>query len=261
MSKDPRLYILAFLLSFVAAGQLFLGFFQRWDSFFASVFTAVALEFVLVGLLKKKWAFPLSALITGIGISLLLSSYAVWPYVLTAVLAVTIKQFVRLRGAHIFNPNNVAMVIMLIALPAYAVSTPKQWTNGIEVMSLIMILGLFAAYKAKRLDSVLAFIGGFTFFAAIRVGFFGEPALYAFGPMMGASFQLFSFFMITDPKTTPPTRKARILFAFLIAFTDAWLRVNQITNSQFYASFLVTLLLGVPYRLLAKKAGETGIPV
>ncbi|MVO98889.1 RnfABCDGE type electron transport complex subunit D [Paenibacillus lutrae] len=253
MFKDPRMYILVFLLSFVAAGQVFLGFFQKWDAFFISVGTAAGLEFLIVGIRKKQWVFPLSALITGIGISLLLSSYALWPYALTAALAILIKQFVRLGGSHIFNPNNVAMVIMLIGLPAYAVSTPKQWTNGIEVMILIMALGFLAAYKAKRLDSVLAFIGGFAVFAWLRVELFGEPVFYSYGPMMGASFQLFAFFMITDPKTTPPTRRARILFAFLIAFADAWLRILHITNSQFYASFLITLLVGIPYRFRGGK--------
>jgi enediyne biosynthesis protein E5 len=66
--------------------------------------------------------------------------------------------------------------------------------------------------------------------------------------MLGASFQLFTFFMITDPKTTPPTIKARIFFALLIALVDAYLRIHSITNSLFYASFIVTLFVGLPYR-------------
>lgn len=110
---DPRYYILLFLSSFVLAGQIYLGFFQRWDAVFCSVSTTVLAELVLVRVLYKKWEFPLSAVITGLGISLLLSSHLLWPYVLTSFLAIFIKFAVRYKGAHIFNPNNVAMVIML----------------------------------------------------------------------------------------------------------------------------------------------------
>lgn len=252
---DPRYYILLFLASFVIAGQVYLGFFQRWDAILASTITAVVTELLLVRTIKKQWQFPLSALITGLGISLLLSSHVLWPYVTASLLAILLKFVIRYRGSHIFNPNNVALVIMLLAVPQYAVSTPKQWTNGIEVMVLILGLGLLAAYKAKRLDTVIAFISGYVAFAIARIAVIGEPFFYAFGPMLGASFQLFSFFMITDPKTTPSSRKARILFAVVIALIDAVLRVLGITNSQFYASFLVTLILGIPYRFWNKRIG------
>ncbi|PWW03243.1 NQR2/RnfD/RnfE family subunit of NADH-ubiquinone oxidoreductase [Paenibacillus cellulosilyticus] len=246
---DPRYLVLLFLISFVLAGQLLLGFFQQWDSLFVSVGTSVTAELVLVRLLRGRWTPPLSALITGLGISLLLSSYLLWPYVLASLLAIIIKHAVRLRGKHVFNPNNVAMCMMLYFLPQYAVSTPKQWTNGYEVMAFILLLGAIAAYSAGRLDTVLAFILGFAWFALIRCYVFDEPLLYAFGPMLGASFQLFSFFMITDPQTTPPTRMARVVFAFCIAGLDAWLRIQEITNSTFYSAFLVALLIGLPYRV------------
>lgn len=244
---DPRYFVLIFLSSFVITGQLYLGFFQKWDAVFASVATTVLTELLIVRLLRKQWRFPLSAFITGLGISLLLSSHLLWPYMLTAFLAISIKFMVRVNGKHIFNPNNVAVVFMLFFLPQFAVSTPKQWSNGFGIMAVILLLGFVTVYFAKRLDVVLSYLAGFAIFAYLRHLLFGMPILLAFGPLLGAAFQLFTFFMITDPRTTPPTWKKRVLYGVAIALVDAIFRVNKIPNSQFYALFLVTLVMNLPY--------------
>ncbi|MVO98895.1 RnfABCDGE type electron transport complex subunit D [Paenibacillus lutrae] len=250
---DPRYFILLFLSSFAIAGQVYLGFFQKWDAVLISVACTTITELILCRCTTKTWQFPLSAVITGIGISLLLSSNLLWPYALASFLAIALKYMIRFKGGHVFNPNNVAMVLMLFFLPQYAVSTPKQWTNGIGVMLTILCLGILVCYMANRLDSVLAFLGSFTLFALVRHFLFGAPLLAALGPLMGASLQLFAFFMITDPKSTPSTRKARILFAFLVALLDAVFRINRIANPQFYALFLVCLILVIPYRIWASR--------
>lgn len=246
---DPRFFILLFLLSFVIAGQVYLGFYQQWNAVFTAVGCSTATELLLSRVKYKRWMWPISGIITGLGVSLLLSSHKIWPYALAAVLSIGLKYIIRFKGSHIFNPNNVAMVIMLLFLPQFAVSTPKQWTNGIEIMIIILCLGIFACYMANRLDSVIAFLGSFALFAWLRHVFFGAPLYAAFGPMMGASLQLFTFFMITDPKSTPTTRKARMAFAFLIALIDAIFRVNRIPNPQFYALFLTCLVMIIPYRI------------
>ncbi|WP_068776363.1 RnfABCDGE type electron transport complex subunit D [Paenibacillus sp. FJAT-26967] len=250
---DPRYFILLFLGSFAIAGQVYLGFFQKWDAILVSVACTMITELILCRCTAKTWRFPLSAVITGIGISLLLSSNLLWPYALASFLAISLKYMIRFKGGHVFNPNNVAMVLMLFFLPQYAVSTPKQWTNGIGIMLVILCLGILVCYMANRLDSVLAFLGSFTLFALVRHFLFGAPLLAALGPLMGASLQLFAFFMITDPKSTPSTRKARILFAFLVALLDAVFRINRIANPQFYALFLVCLVLVIPYRIWASR--------
>jgi len=250
---DPRYLVLLFLSSFVVMGQQFLGFFQQWDQMATSVISACVTEVVLNRVARRKWQFPLSALITGLGVGLLLSSHLIWPYAVTSILAIGSKFALRIGGKHLFNPNNAALCFMLLLLPQYAVSTPKQWTNGYEVMVIILLLGVLAAYAADRLDTVLSFMAGFALLAFARVELLGEPFFFAFGPMLGASFQLFVFFMITDPVTTPPTRTARILFALSIALLDAGFRAAEITNSTFYSAFLVALCIGIPYRLIRKR--------
>ncbi|MGA5691461.1 RnfABCDGE type electron transport complex subunit D [Cytobacillus pseudoceanisediminis] len=256
---DPRYFLLLFLASFFTAGQVYLGFFQTWDALIISVATTVLTELILTRIIYKEWKISLSPFITGIGVSLLLSSHVLWAYALTAFLSILLKFIIRYKGGHVFNPNNLAMVLMLFLLPDFAVSTPKQWTNGIAIMLLILCLGLFVTYLANRLDTVLTFLGGFFFFGLMRHFFFGAPLLAAIGPSMGASLQLFAFYMITDPKTTPGSRKARIVFALLVAAVDAVFRINRIPNPQFYALFLVCLFFILPYRYFTKPKNEQKI--
>ncbi|MCM3129661.1 RnfABCDGE type electron transport complex subunit D [Paenibacillus provencensis] len=245
---DPRYFILVFLSLFAILGQVYLGFFQRWEAVFISISCTMLTELFLSRWRTGTWSFPLSGLITGIGVSLLLSSNVLWIYAVTAVMSISLKYVLRFKGGHIFNPNNASMVLVLVLLPQYAVSTPKQWTNGIEIMLLILILGILVCYVANRLDSVLTFIGSFTIFAFLRHLLYGAPLFAALGPLMGAGLQLFAFFMMTDPKSTPTTRKARILFAFLVALMDAVYRIQRIPNPQFYALFTISLLFIIPYR-------------
>ncbi|MFC0416244.1 RnfABCDGE type electron transport complex subunit D [Cytobacillus solani] len=250
---DPRYFILAFLFTFVCAGQLFLGFFQQWDAVIVSVATTVLTEIIIVKMVYKKFTFPLSAFITGLGISLLLSSHVLAVYALTSFIAILLKFTIRFKGGHVFNPNNLAMVLVLFLIPSYAVSTPKQWTNGFTIMALVLLLGVIACYMANRLDIVSSFLVGFVAFALIRHFVFGAPLFAALGPLLGASLQLFAFFMITDPKSTPTTRKARIFFGISVAFIDAIFRINAIPNPQFYALFIISALSIIPFRLWASK--------
>ncbi|UFJ42429.1 RnfABCDGE type electron transport complex subunit D [Brevibacillus humidisoli] len=253
---DPRYFLLLFLASFAIAGQIYLGFFQRWDAIIVSLLCTVSTELLLGRIFHKKWQFPLSAIITGIGVSLLVSSYLLWPYALTAVLSILFKYLIRYKGGHVFNPNNVALVLILYFLPEYAVSTPKQWTNAYEVMLFILCLGLFVSYLANRHYAALTFLSGFTLLALIRHYVFGAPLLAALGPLLGASLQLFTFFMITDPKTTPSSRGGQVIYALIIALFDAAFRINQFANPQFYAVFLVSILVVIPYRWWVARKSE-----
>ncbi|MBO8162751.1 MAG: RnfABCDGE type electron transport complex subunit D [Brevibacillus sp.] len=253
---DPRYFLLLFLLSFAVAGQVYLGFFQRWDAIFTSLFCSITTELALVRIIYKKWRFPLSAVITGIGVSLLLSSYLLWPYALTATLSIVFKFLIRYKGGHLFNPNNVALVLVLFFLPDYAVSTPKQWTNAYDVMLVILCLGMFVCYMANRHYAAFSFLISFVLFGLVRHYVFGAPLFAALGPLLGASLQLFTFFMITDPKTSPGTRGGQIVYAVAIAMVDAALRVLQFAHPQFYAVFLVSLLVVIPYRWWASRRIE-----
>jgi Na+-translocating ferredoxin:NAD+ oxidoreductase RnfD subunit len=52
-------------------------------------------------------------------------------------------------------------------------------------------------------------------------------------------YQLFVFFMITDPKTTVRTRLGQCVVAFCVAVMEFLLRLNHVVYAPIYALFLV----------------------
>jgi enediyne biosynthesis protein E5 len=67
----------------------------------------------------------------------------------------------------------------------------------------------------------------------------GHPWLSEVAPITGPMYQLFIFFMITDPKTTVRPKWAQALVAFLVAAVEAVLRLMEFVHAPYYALFLV----------------------
>ena len=54
-------------------------------------------------------------------------------------------------------------------------------------------------------------------------------------PITGPMYQLFIFFMVTDPKVTVRPMWAQCLVVFLVAFVELILRLNEVVYAPFYA--------------------------
>ncbi|NWO15085.1 RnfABCDGE type electron transport complex subunit D [Virgibacillus sp.] len=253
---DPRFLIILFLGLFIISGQTYLNFEQGLENVIVAIATTVITEMILGRIILKKWVKPISALITGMGLSLLISSTLLWPYFLAGFLSIGMKYTFKYKGGHIFNPNNLAVVLIITFFPLFATITPKQWSNGYIMMSIIIALGLIVVVVAKRAEVAITFILFFLIIGYFRHLFFDIPLLAAIGPIMGASTQLFIFFMITDPKTTPVTRTGKILFALTITIIDGILRVNRIPHAPFYALFLTSIIFMIPYRYFVSKLNQ-----
>ena len=106
-------------------------------------------------------------------------------------------------------------------------------------MLVIWVLGLAIVYRAKRYNITITYVISFIFFALIRSYLTGDSFLAEVAPITGPMYQLFIFFMITDPVTTVKSKKGQVLVAFLIAFVEFILRMNQFIYAPFYALFLV----------------------
>jgi enediyne biosynthesis protein E5 len=67
----------------------------------------------------------------------------------------------------------------------------------------------------------------------------GSPWQSEVAPITGPEYQLFIFFMITDPKTTVKSWKGQCVVAFSIALVELIMRMDQVIYAPFYALFLV----------------------
>src|SRR3954453_11975022 len=242
---DPRLYQIGALTVLLLYGIFALDF--DVTLFRATLLVAIAIGTQAVCSRIKNVAFdPRSAAISGLSLSLLLRSDSIALLIAAAVIAVASKFVIRINGKHIFNRTNGAIVPMMLMSSRVWVS-PGQWGNVAFFGFLITCIGGLVVNRAARSDVTYAFI---VFWIALVIGralWVGEPLTIPFHRLESGALLLFTFFMISDPKTTPDSRAGRILFAALVAFGGWYInyrpfRTNGILWSLAGAAVLVLFI-------------------
>lgn len=245
--SDARWFQVAFLLLFDLYAVSTPGFSRTAAQFAAGMSTCVLLDAGLAYFVDGLLLFPLSGLISSMGLLLLCDSHTVWVYPVIGATAILSKHFLRLNGRHIFNPLNFAVVMGLVFLPGAMTTNAGRWGGSLWGMAAVAAFGVLTVYRAKRLELSAAYVAVFLAGAGIRSFLTGAPFLVVARPITGAAFQLFTFFMITDPATTPQSRTGRISFGAGLAAMDAVLRHRQFYNGPFFALFVLSGVLSYFY--------------
>lgn len=253
--KDPRVMIAAALTLWTLLGQTTYYFNRNPGDLAAALVTACGLDFVLTMIVLRQVAVPLSAYITGLSIAILLESYDWRVFVIASAWGVLSKYLIQDGKRHFFNPSNFGIVMALVFSHGIATVAPgSQWGADYRVALVILGLGLVMMRRVKRLDLALAWLGGYAFMALVRVAAGQGGLVFAMGPMTGAEFALFTFSMLPDPKTSPPTPRGRIAWGLSIAVVDGILRYLEVRYSMFYALFAHCAILPL-MRWAAIRAG------
>ena len=253
--KDPRCMLAVGLTLWTVLGQTAYFFNRNLFQLEVAVASACALDFLITAIWKRELAVPLSAYITALSIGLLVESYDWRVYVVVPTWAILSKYLLRDRTRHFFNPSNFGIVMVLLFGHGIAsVSPGSQWGADYRVAFAILCLGMMMMWRLKLLELAVAWIGGFVVMSLLRMALGQGGLVFALGPLTGAEFALFTFSMMPDPKTCPPTRRGRIVWALSIAFMDGVLRYLEIRYSMFYALFAHCAILPV-VRALAARAG------
>jgi len=228
-----------FISLILLAGHISFGILESYTTVILAIFASIITDLVLGRLFFGKWKNLASAYISGISVSILIRSMFYWPYILTAMISITSKYVLRYKGKHIWNPSNFGISWMLFTAPFSVAGLSIQWGNNIWPMLVIWMLGAVIVYRAKKFHVTFTYVISFIFFALIRSYLNGDAFLAEVAPLTGPMYQLFIFFMITDPPTGVRNKKGQILVAFLIALVEFGLRMNQFIYAPFYALFLV----------------------
>lgn len=229
-----------FISLILIAGHFSFGILESYSAILTAIGTSVATEQLLSKLMFGKWKKNFSsAYITGISVSILIRSTMLWPFAMAALISIMSKYVLRFRGRHIWNPSNLGISWMLFFAPSYVAGLSIQWGNNIVPMLVIWTLGLIIVYRARRLHITLTYVLSFLFFSFLRSLITGSYFFSEVSPLTGPMYQLFIFFMITDPATTVPNKKGQILVVFLVALAEFILRLNEVIYAPFYALFLV----------------------
>jgi enediyne biosynthesis protein E5 len=217
---DPRLYQIATLGGLLIYGWGWLEFDitpARAALLLGSVLATQMACSRIAGLPRFD---PRSALISGLSLCLLFRTNDPSLAIAAGVIAVASKFVVKVGGKHLFNPTNVAVVVLLLLSDQVWVS-PGQWGNVVWFAFLMACAGSLVVTRAARADVTLAFLASWMALVAGRSWWLGEPVAIPLHRFQSGALLLFAFFMISDPKTTPDSRAGRLLFAALVAL-GAW---------------------------------------
>jgi enediyne biosynthesis protein E5 len=240
LARIDKRYLAPILVTIVLlVGQLAFGFLESWSRTVLAIATAIGVEVILSKLFSGKWPHLASSYISGISIGMLVRSPALWPYALCSAISITSKYVLRVDGRHIWNPSNFGIVAMLVLASDAVASLSVQWGNMLLPMVVVWCFGSVIIHTLGRFHITLTYVASFIGFALIRSMITGHPFLSEVAPITGPMYQLFIFFMITDPKTTVRSFRGQCLVAFLVAAVEAGFRLLQFVHSPYYALFLV----------------------
>lgn len=252
--RDPRLHVAAVILTVHLLGQVGLGFLLSVPQLLAAMLTCAVIEVALTFWQSRSFVWPASAMLTGSGVALIFrlvgtppddhwTFYGWWVYAAVAGLSLLTKYVIRYRGSHVFNPSNIGLVVAFVLLGTSRAEPLDFWWAPLDgwmiaAYAVIIIGGLLIT---RRLQ-LLAMAATFWLALVVGVGILAASghcmtANWAFAPVCGVDFWrvivtspevlIFLFFMITDPKTIPAGRVARVAFGLAVAVVSTLLMAPQ----------------------------------
>jgi Na+-translocating ferredoxin:NAD+ oxidoreductase RnfD subunit len=274
--KDLRLAALRrFALAITVlnvAGHFFLGFEQAWAHPLVALATAYAMEILLesvhAGLTGKRPRFLgcgfvglvnflLSAHITGLAVAMLLyPNERLWPVVFGVAVAVGSKYIFRVPvpgggTRHFLNPSNFGITATLLTFPWVGLAPPYMFTENISGVADWILPGVFITIGTllngrftKKLPLIGAWVAGFAAQALVRIVLGGSTTAAPLVTMTGIGFLLFTFYMVTDPATTPTGKRGQILFGGGVALAYAVVTSLHVVFGLFFALTVVCALRG-----------------
>lgn len=226
----------------------------------ASYFSVLLAQVLIEKLFLKKNYSQInykSSIITGTSLTLLLRTSDYYYSLLAGFLAITSKFIFSTKDKsgnydHIFNPANFACAV-LILIPNILGSqkivwiSSGQWGTDAIISIFVIMSGLLVTVKSYRSDITLAFIIFTSCFLFIRALYLSDPFTIPFHQLLNGSILIFSFFMISDPRSTPRSMLGRLIFAFLVSIgfylgKFVYFDTNSLILSLFFVSFLTPFI-------------------
>lgn len=225
---DPRWLSSSFLTLILVVGQWrfqILG--DSYLPWLVALSSALLTEIVLHRLHAGGFPNLLSAYISGNSVGILLkpSGGLIWPFAVCAAIAITSKYVLRYRKRHLWNPTNFSVCVMLLVASGQVSMLSHQWGNDPWMVAVIWSVGLLTVYRAKVLQITLGYLVSFAFFAWIRTFVNHHPLGAELGPVTGPMYQLFMFFMVTDPRTIVRGKAKQVGVVFVVALAECVIRL------------------------------------
>ena len=203
-----------------------------------------------------KVDFMLPAHITALAVAMLLyTNEELWPTAFAAVAAIGSKSIFRapaIKGTrHFFNPSNFGITLTLLCFPWVGIAQPYMFTENLDgvgdwvLPAFIICSGTFLNLRfTHRLPLIGAWLLTFALQASLRHWLLGSALLPALTPTTGVTFLLYTFYMVTDPATTPHGWRSQVVFGASVALLYGTLMVLHIVFGLFFALSIVCAVRG-----------------
>ena len=257
---DNRLLPPLLITSILITAHLTFGILEAYERTAVAIVTAIAAELALGRITYGKWLHPASAYISGISVGILVRSPFLWPYFFASLISILSKYVLRLNGRHLWNPSNLGVSAVLFLAPQTVTLLSIQWGNNLWPMLVIWILGFAIVWRVGKLHVSATYVVSFFVFALMRSAITGNPWQSTVAPITGPMYQLFIFFMVTDPKVAVRSKRGQVLVVVLVAFVEMLLRLNEVIYAPFYALFLVGPSALLVDMWLGRKRGAEALP-
>ncbi len=253
MFVDPRDYQIVFLASFLGLGIFTRDWSIKPELIFILIVTCCLVQLV-ANIFHNRDENPYrslkSAIITSLGLSLLLRADRPSTMILAGSLAIASKFIFTSNGKHWFNPANFGMIIALLIAPDAWVS-PGQWGSDWWYLVLFLGTGGIVLKRVGRWDTSGAFFVAYAALEAARNWWLGATWDIYTHKLMSGSLLLFTLFMITDPRSIPNARSTRIIWSLAIASLAFILRNYFYINEAIF----VALFTLSPLTILLDRVG------
>jgi len=268
--RDPRLHLAAVIISIHILGQTVLGFRVSVVQILVAILTCAVIEVTWTFVSSRSLVWPASAMLTGSGVALIFrvigtehGDYWSWHgwylFAIVAGLSLLTKYVIKYRGSHVFNPSNVGLVVAFVVLGSTRVEPLDFWWApfGVWMAAAYLIIIVGGVLITRRLH-LLEMSAAFWITLAAGIGVVAASghcmtARWSFAPVCGSRFWwvivtspevlIFLFFMITDPKTVPIGRVARLAFAASVALVSTLLIAPQTTEFSSKVALLAGLVV------------------
>lgn len=243
MLKDARDHQIVFLTIFLALGVAMRDWSLRPEMVAVAVGISLVVQAGLTWLTSDKFSLNWrSPLITALGLSLLLRTDHLSTMALAASLAIASKFLFKANDKHFFNPANFG-IIAALTLTHDAWVSPGQWGEEIWYALIFLGAGGTVLRRVGRWDTTVMFLGSYALLEALRNLYLGWSWDVWVHRMSSGSLLLFALFMVTDPRSIPNARPARLIWAGAIAILAFILR-NQfyLPTAVFWALFAIAPL-------------------
>ena len=239
--KDARHYQILYLSTFLVYGIFELSWEIPLLQIALVVGCAVSTQMIWTAITKGKWNSWKSAVITALGLCLILKSTSLWTLAIAAVVAISSKFILRIKKKHLFNPANFGIIFAIVIFQDAWIS-PGQWGSDALFLFVLSVMGGIILFKIGRLETSLVFLGSLFLMEYFRtVVYQGWEMDVLFHKFSSGTLLLFAFFMITDPMTIPNSRKSRVIWSLILAgATFVLTNYIQIYTAPIWILFFMT---------------------